>query len=179
MIMTTTNRLLSASILALLFIAPGTAWGAADTQSYTVTVDAVLTIAAPVAATITHDTTDASQAFTAQAWTVNCNDPQGGSVSFAVSAPFVHTTVAAYKADVQLDLAISSSEAAASWTVTTASDVTDYSAGTPDNAAQVASSSTAAGDVSYALSVSFVQSDYSILAAGDYAVTVTGTLTAN
>jgi hypothetical protein len=162
-----------------LALAPSSAWAAADTQSYTVNVTAVLTITAPSAASVTHDATDANQVFSSQSWTIACNDPQGGSLTFAVSSPFTHTTVGTYKADTKLVLAISSSESAASWSLGTSTDQTDYSNATPDNAATVSASSTGAGNAVFGLTVTFVQADYSILANGAYSVTVTGTLTAN
>ena len=175
------RRILALPMLGLAFavLAAGPARAVSDTQSFSVTVDSNLTISAPVAATITHDGTDANQAFTSQSWTVECNDPDGGSVTLAVSAPFVHGTNTTYKADAKLALAISSSDSEASWSVTTAADQTDYANATPDTDAQVVASSTAAGNVTFGLTVTFVQSDHSVLAAGTYSTTVTGTLTAN
>ncbi len=173
-------NLAPALILALAFgLLARPAEAAIDTQDYTVTVSSTLTITAPAAALITHDGGDANQAFTSQDWTIACNDPLGSTVQFGVSAPFTHTTDASYQADVKLDLALGTVDGAANWTVGTATDTTDHANATPDPAAMVSASSTAAGDATLSLTVTFVQSDFSVLAAGDYAVTVTGTITAN
>jgi len=172
-------RLLVPGILmALAVLAPSTAWAEAKSQSNTVTVSPVLTLTAPAAASITHDGEDTNQAFTAASWGIESNNAAGATVTFAVSDVFVHSVANSYKADVKLDLALSTSDSGSGWTVTTATDTTDYAAATADLAASVVASSTAAGDAALDLSVTFVSSDHSLLAAGDYAVTVTGTLTA-
>jgi hypothetical protein len=148
-----------------------------DTQVFTVTVPSVLTISGPSDVTIAHDGTDSNNAFSAQQYSVSQNPISGSSVTFDVSAPFTHTTASSFKRDCKLDLAIASSEAVALWAVSTASDQTDY--GSSDNAAQVAAASQLPGDVVFNLTVTFITSDYSTLAAGSYSTTVTATLTSN
>jgi len=150
----------------------------AETQTFDVTVPSVLTITPPSAASRNHDTNDADQVFSAQEWTIASNAAAGASATFT-SGVFQHTVAAAYKADCRLQLAVESSEAAASWAITTASDVSDYANGTPVLDATVVAASTAAGNASLNLTVTFVQDDYSILASGTYRATVTGTLLAN
>lgn len=168
------------AILLLMGIA-GTARGQAnDTESFTVTVDPVLTIAAPLASTsITHDGTDTNQVFTAQRWTVTQNASAGASVTFATDQAFTHTTATTSKRDAKLDLSLFSSDTGSGWSVTTATDQTAFGAATPDGVAQVAASATAAGDAAFDLTVTFVETDFSTLPSGNYTMTVTGTITAN
>lgn len=151
----------------------------AEEETFDVVVSSVLTITPPEATvSIGHDGTDANQAFAAQSWAVASNDPDGATATFS-SGVFQHTSAAAYKADCQLQLAVGSSEASAAWDVAVASDQTDYANGVPVTSASVVAASIGAGNASLDLTVVFVQSDYSILAAGTYQATVTGTILAN
>lgn len=165
--------------LAGMTIASGVYAATTETQSNTVTVPSVLAITAPAAATKTHDAADANQALPAATWTVDQNQVSGSTATFSVSAPFVHATATTIKRNCKLDLAISTSESAAGWSVTTATDQTAYAAVTPDNAASVSATSTAAGNATLGVTVTFLDTDYSTLATGSYATTVTGTITAN
>lgn len=153
---------------------------ATDTEGFTVTVDAVLTVTAPSASvSITHDQSDLNQAFGAQQWTVQQNATAGASISFSTDQAFTHTTATTFKRDAKLDLALASSDSGSGWAVSTATDQTDYGAATPDGVATVQAASTAPGDAAFDLTVTFVTSDFSTLAAGNYTTTVTGTLTSN
>ena len=58
-------------------------------------------------------------------------------------------------------------------------DQTDYANIVPDNTAAVTATSVTAGNATLNLTVTFLDTDYSTIPTGDYAVTVTGTLTAN
>lgn len=149
-----------------------------DTESFTVTVPAVLTITAPAnGVTITHDGTDANNAFAVQTWSITQNPVNGATAVFSTNQVFTHATAPAFKRDVRLNLAVNASDAAAGWTVGTAADTTNF--GTSDEVATVQASSTAPGDATLNLTVTFLTVDFSTLAQGDYSLTVTGTLTAN
>lgn len=146
------------------------------TQTYTLTVDPVLTITAPAAATLTHNATDANQVFTAQQWSVSQNNGTGANVTFSTNQAFTNGTV---KRNAKLDLAIASSEAGAAWALTTATDQTAYAATTPDEVATVAANATGPGNATFGLTVTFIDTDYSLLKSGSYSTTITGTIAAN
>lgn len=166
---------LAAAVLVLA-LAASNANAATGTESFTVTVASELTIAPPAAsATITHDKTDTNQVFPAQTWSVTQNGSAGASVTFKNDVPFTNGTT---KRDLKLDLAIASSEATGGWTVTTATDQTDYAnATTPKNVATVAADATGPGNASFNLTVTFLDTNYSVLPSGNFAMTITGTIT--
>ena len=167
----------TAAMLVAALAVPEASAQTSDTETFTVNVGAVLTITAPAAsASINHDTTDANQVFPAQAWAVTQNAAAGANVTFSVSQAFTNGTS---KRDAKLDLAIASSEANAGWTVTTATDQTDYANATPDESATVAANATAAGNATFNLTVTFLDTNYSVLTTGAYSTTVTGTIAAN
>ena len=167
----------AAMLIAALTVSDASAQ-VSDTQNFTVTVDPELTITAPVAVSITHDTTDANQVFAAQSWTVTQNASAGAAVTFSTNQAFTNAT-ANMKRNAKLDLAIATSDSAAGWTVSVASNQTDYANATPDEIATVSAASTAPGDAAFNLTVTFVDTDFSVLASGNYVTTVTGTITAN
>ncbi len=147
------------------------------TQTYTVTVPPSIQISAPVDATATHDESDNDLAFPAAAWTVSGNAISGVGVSFATATAFVHSTDATFKRDAQLDLAVNTTDGPANWVVSTATDVTDYASN--DNVATVTAGSDGVGLATFDLTVTFVTETFGTFAAGDYATTITGTVTAN
>ncbi len=136
-----------------------------------------ISISAPTTASLTHNQTSDNQAFPAQTWTVRGNTLAGVTVQFGTSTPFVHATNSDFKRDAKLDLALGTVQGPAVWTVTTASDTTNY--GGNDNAAQVAAASNGVGRANFNLTVTFLTADYDSLAAGNYGLTVTGTVAAN
>ncbi len=148
-----------------------------DSQSHTVTVPETLTIVAPVAQTLTHDETDDAQVFGTQNWEVSANSATGVTVTFSTSTAFVHTTDSGYKRDAKLDLALNTSSGPGTWSVTTATDQTDYAA--TDESASVVAESDDAGNATFDLVVTFITDEYGVFAAGDYAMTVVGTVVAN
>ena len=150
---------------------------ATDNQVFTVTVPTVLTITGPANVTVAHDQSDSNQAFAAQQWTASVNDVDGATVIFQTNQAFTHTVASSYKRNAKLDLAIASSDAGANWSVSTATDQTNYAGA--DGVAAVQASSTAPGDAAFNLTVTFITTDFSSLAAGSYTTTVTATLTAN
>ncbi|MCA9262048.1 MAG: hypothetical protein KDA61_22680 [Planctomycetales bacterium] len=148
-----------------------------DTQTFTMTVPATVTITAPSAATATHDETDNDVAFSAQQWSVSGNGSAGVQVSFSTGSAFVNTTDGGYKRDVQLGVSVSATEGPATWTEDVASDTTDYGGG--DEVATVVVSSDGVGNATVDLTVTFKTVNYGTFLAGDYATTITGTITSN
>ncbi len=149
---------------------------AQNSQVLKVIVPASVSIVAPAAATITHNETDAPQAFPAQVWAVKGNSTNGVNVSFATTTPFVHSVDASFKRNAKLDLAVGTTQGPAAWTVGIASDTTNYVIN--DGIAQVTASSNGVGRANMNLTVSFITEEYGVFAAGDYLTTVTGTIAA-
>lgn len=149
---------------------------AAD-QKFTVTVPSNISITAPVNTALTHDETDNNQAFPSQTWMVKGNVLNGVSVSFATNQAFTHETEPSFKRNAKLDLVKGASLGPATWTVTKATDTTDFAAA--DGVASVTASSNGVGRSEFNLSVTFITDSYGTFAAGNYSTTVTGTVTAN
>ena len=147
-------------------------------QQFNVVVPSVLSITAPAAVSINHNQTDANQVFPAQSWVAQCNNSLGAVLNMSTATAFRNTVGATtYKRNAQLALALASSDAGSGWSVTTASDATNYAGA--DEVATVSARSTAPGDASFNLTVTFLDTDFSVLAAGTYTTVVTGTITAN
>ena len=134
-------------------------------------------IAGPVDQSITHDATDSDQPFSEVSWQLTSGADIDGYTTQYSCGPFIHTTEGSFKADSKLVIRILSSSGPANWTVIAANDQTDHGMG--DNTAEVTASSSDVGDGEVGLTVTFLDSDFSLLAAGDYSMTVTGTITAN
>lgn len=167
------------AIVALSVSAPMSAMAATTgTQTFTVTVPSAISIEAPVTSSVslTHDQTDALNAFPAQQWVVKGNDPDGVNVEFSTTTPFVGPGTS--KANVRLNLAVGTTQGPAAWTVTTAQDTTAYANAVPDNSALVAVQSNGVGRANLDLTVSFLGGEFGTYAAGDYVTTVTGTVAA-
>ena len=134
-------------------------------------------ITAPAQQSITHRGDDATQAFPEVVWQLNSGlDPQGYAAHWSC-APFQHSGQPSLKVNCRLQARILASLGAANWTITVPGDQTDHFGG--DNTAIVAAQSFAAGDGEVGLTVTFIDSDYSKLGAGNYSVTVIGTIAAN
>ncbi len=146
------------------------------TQTFKVIVPANISITAPSNVVITHDQTEADQAFPAQQWIVKGNSLAGVNVSFSTNTAFVHKTDSTFKRNAQLGLAVASSVGPATWTVASAADTTDYI--NSDEVATVAASSNGVGKATFDLTMKFVTDGFGSFAAGDYESTVTGTVTA-
>jgi len=144
-----------------------------DSQTFTVVVGDAISITAPADVSINHNLSDSDQPFAQQAWNVYTSNAAGAAVVMNMG-PFVHTTDASYSRNGQMDLALVSSDSTAAWGVDVASDDT-ITTGT----ATVNASSSGPGSGQLGLSVTFLETDASTLAAGDYVATVTGTITNN
>ncbi len=171
-------RIAAALVASLTFFSSGVV-SASNTgnQTSTVTVPQTLTITPPSAQSLTHDETDNNQVFSAQQWEVISNAAAGVTVTFSTPTAFVHTTNNAYKRDARLGLAVGSSSGPATWTVSTATDQTDYA--NADETASVVGASDNAGNAVFNLTVTFITGEYGVFASGTYDMTVTGTVVAN
>ena len=154
-----------------------TSYAQSDNQKYKVTVPTNISITAPADATITHDESDNNQAFPVQQWEVKGNASAGVNVSFATDQAFTHTVDNSFKRDAQLALSVASSIGPANWNVSQASDSTDYAGS--DEVATVAAASDGVGRATFDLAVTFVTDSFGTFAAGDYELTVTGTVSSN
>ena len=148
-----------------------------DTQKFTVTVPSNVSIIAPVDVALTHDQTDANQSFPTQRWNVVGNTAAGVTVSFTTGSAFVHTTDPSNKRDASVGLVIASNTGPGVWNVTQAADSTDYV--NSDDTAVVSAASNGPGSAAFDLAVTFITDTFGSFASGDYATTVTGTVTAN
>ncbi|MBL8827907.1 MAG: hypothetical protein JNM18_13100 [Planctomycetaceae bacterium] len=88
-----------------------------------------------------------------------------------------NTTDNSFKRDAQIGLSLASNTGPASWTITQATDATDY--GNNDGVATVQATSNGVGRANFNLAVTFVTDTFGTFAAGNYETTVTGTVTAN
>ncbi len=146
-------------------------------QKFSVSVPTSITITPPSDVSITHDESDNNQNFPAQQWIVRGNTLSGVTVSFATASAFVHATDSSFKRNAQLDLSVGSSQGPAAWTVTQATDVTDYV--NNDGVASVQATSNGVGKATFNLAVKFITDNFGTFAAGNYESTITGTVTAN
>ncbi len=146
-------------------------------QGFQVVVPTSLAIIAPTSQTITHDQSDSNQAFAKQRWTVKGNVLNGVNVSFKTATAFTHMNNSAFKRDAQLALELAGTQGSAVWTINTPVDATNY--GSADETAIVNAMSNGAGRANFDLTVTFVTGEFGSFAAGNYALTVVGTVAAN
>jgi hypothetical protein len=164
------NSRLGVWIISLAAACGAIAWPGETAQAQSIT--------APGAQSTTHAGTDANQVFPEVTWQLT----SGGSSFLGCTAqwscgPFTHTGDASFKADTRLDIRIISSSGSANWTALVPSDQTNFGGG--DQTVSVTAQSTAKGNGQVGLTVTFVDTDFSRLAAGSYTATVTGTISAN
>jgi hypothetical protein len=150
------------------------------TQAFTVRIPPKLGVTPPApTATLSHDGTGQDQAFAAQRWTVSANSRSGASVTFSTDQAFTNTTNAAAKRDAQIELTVSSPAILAGWAAVVASDRTYYRDAAGDERATVRATSNGPGQASFEIVVTVLDDPNEPLEAGEYALTVVGTLTAN
>jgi len=167
-----------AAFLCLVFSGSLCSGADTDRQGFRVIVPTTISIVAPVTTpTITHDQSDNNQPFPVQTWTVKGNLATGVNVAFSTMSVFVNNANTASRRNVQLGLAVNGAQGPAAWAVTNATDSTNYLAG--DEVAQVTARSDGAGSANFDLSVTFVTEDFDLFTAGQYEVTVVGTVAAN
>jgi len=150
---------------------------ATDSQKFRVRVPTTISITAPVDAQIDHDETDNDLSFPNQQWVVKANVLSGVMVAFEAQSPFTHTVDPTFQRDAKLTLSLGGTQGPADWTITQATDTTDYANASPT--AVVTASSSGVGRASLDLAVQFITDNYGTFAAGDYESTVVGTVTAN
>lgn len=152
---------------------------ATDSQKFRVRVPTSISITAPTDVEINHDESDNDQAFPSQDWVVKANVLGGVLVAFEAQSPFTHTVDNSFKRDAKLTLSLGATLGPAEWTVTQATDTTDYQAGGDSLKAAVTASSNGVGRATFGLAVEFITDNYGTFAAGDYESTIVGTVTAN
>ena len=171
------NLLVLLGVATLMSLANTSFAQSSASQKYTVTVPTNVSISAPSDVSLSHDGTDANQAFPTQAWSVKGNVQHGVSVSFATNQAFTNITDNSFKRNAKLDLALGATSGPATWTVSKATDTTDYAGG--HGVASVAATSNGVGKASFNLGVTFITDTFGTFLAGDYTTTVTGTVTAH
>ncbi|QDV68504.1 hypothetical protein Poly24_22130 [Rosistilla carotiformis] len=152
---------------------------AQDQQHYRMRVPGVVAINATNSlAHKIHDLTDANQIIDWQPWQVVCNSPAGAIATFETTQAFTHTTKPTVKRNAWLFL----SRATGSfffpndaWQVTLAADETNYAAG--DGVALVRAEVSAVKTANLHLRVVFLEENFADTIAGDYELTVIGTIT--
>lgn len=147
-----------------------------DTQSFTVVVDNVLSVAFGDDVQITHDGTDNNQVFSAQSCSVRNNNGAGAVVTFT-GTPFV-LSGGSVKRNARLNLAVASADSGSGWTATVNQfDSVITADPLPDVPAVVEATSTGPGDGALSLTTTFLETDFSTLPTGSYVATVTCTIT--
>jgi hypothetical protein len=147
---------------------------ATDTETFRVVIQPLFSINAPAPLVVLpHDESNNNQVFPPQNWLVTSNNAAGATVTFETNQAFTHTVNSVYQRNASLGLSIASGN---SWTVNIGTAQTDYAAG--NEVVAVTAESNRAGAASFLLDVRFIEETFTDLAAGDYEMTVTGTLTA-
>lgn len=170
------RKFLTGVFCALVVLASQSGAFAQNSQTFNVVVPSVITITAPSAVSINHNQTDANQVFPVQAWSAKCNNGIGGTVSFSTNNAFLAVVNGTtYKRHAQLNLAVGSADAGSGWNTLIASDTTTAS----DEVATVSAVSLKPGDATLNLTMTFLDTDFSVLPAATFALTVTATISAN
>jgi hypothetical protein len=145
-----------------------------DSETFRVRVNSLMSIQAPAAlVSQIHDQTNNDQSFPVQRWLVTANHPIGATAVFQTNQAFTHTVDSSYKRDANVTLTKFSGPA---WTVLVPAASTNYGAGT--EVVSVSADSNTAGSAAFDIGVTLDETTFADLAAGDYEMTITGTLTA-
>ncbi len=150
------------------------------TQTFTVTVNSAMSITSPSGgnAVLAHDTTDANQSFSASDtdWDVISNSGTGATVTFTNSGLFTNTVGSnIYTRNLTMDL----TETTNTDNVWAVSGPTTFTSTSGTTTGSLQAVSTGPGHATLGLNVTFLDTDYSLLPAGSYVMTVTGTIAAN
>lgn len=168
--------LTAAATFAALATLANTVSAQSASQGFRVVVPPGLSIVAPSATQITHDETDDDNHFPAQTWVVKGNASNGLTVNFATLGVFKHSS-GNYERDAALAIALGTTQGPATWSIGTPTDQTNFRNSKPF--AEVVAMSNGVGRANIDLTVSFVTEEFGIFPAGDYDITVMGTVTAN
>jgi hypothetical protein len=172
------KRIAIALTVAFASSLPTVAFAQTGNQGMNSNVPPVLTITPPSSSvTESHPGNSSNHVFTTQTWSVASNNATGVNVVFEANQPFTHTSSSSYKRNAKLDLALGTT-VGPGWAIGTATDSTDYAAGTPKLTATVTGESTGAGTAAFDVQVTFLTGTYATIAAGTYSTTVVGTVTA-
>jgi hypothetical protein len=141
-------------------------------QSFRLHIPGLISIT-PVnsSALIVHDLRQRNQRFGWEDWVVANQNPAGAVVTFQTDRAFTNTSVPTAKRDVRVDLR---KRASPRWRITKRRDQTDYQAG--DESAIVRAESNRPGAGTFRLRITFIEETLDTLEAGDYEITVIGTL---
>lgn len=156
-----------------------TGYSATDSQFFLVNVPARISIVPPNPGVSTPygGTGNADIRFARQNWLAKSNSLTGATVLFETTTCFLHDTEATSKRDGRLALRVNSQSGPGLWTVSRASDTTNYYSG--DEVARVQAYNNGPGQADLGLTVTFLTGIGADLVAGDYSLTVVGTITAN
>jgi hypothetical protein len=122
-------------------------------------------------ATIVHDLSESDQQFSWQDWTVRNQNRAGAVVTFQTDQAFTNQDFPTSKRNVRIDLR---KKASPGWKISQKNDQTDYQSG--DESAIVRAESNRPGAANFRLRVTFIEETLDTLKAGDYEITVIGTL---
>ena len=123
---------------------------------------------------ITHTLKSEPQSFAPVRWDVGSGFANGCVVEWT-AAPFTHVSQSTSRADCSIAVSIAQSNRRGRWRVVKATDRTNISSG--NQPATVSIASERSGTARVQLSVQFLGTSVTNLAAGDYQTTITGTIT--
>lgn len=172
------------NLMGFAALAMGVEWayGASDSQTFTVSIPKRVTITAPTPTVVkiltTSQLTGSDVVFATQTWNVKANTRTGVKVDFD-TLPFNNTTHSGYKQNAKLDVALGSITGPAAWTRLSAAGpaTTDFTAASPG--VRISYSSNRNGNSDFVVSMTFVAPDLSVVMEGDYVTSVVGTVTEN
>jgi len=165
-------------LFMILLIGCGTACAqTTDSETFRIRVPGEVSInATNHFAALAHDETDNNQTFPWQLWEIVSRGSKGAIVTFETDHAFTNTSNSSSKRDVQLVLEIDTikTKPKPKWKLIQGTDQTDYNGG--DEVAVVSADSKKAGPAYFRLQVNFIEESFASLQAGDYELTVTGTI---
>ena len=153
-----------------------------SSQTFTVTVGSDLSVTPPSGgnAILAPDQTDSNQDFAAGGtdvdWHVLSNSGNGATISFANDGLFTNTIGPNfYTRNLYFEI-VETSVPSGVWAVSGSPNFTSSSL---SPTATLQSTSTGQGNASFAVNARFIDNNYSLLPAGTYVMTITGTVSAN
>lgn len=125
----------------------------------------------------THPMTTANVIFTDERWQAKTSSATGSTVRFTTDQAFRHLMDPSYKRDARLTLTKIVGSTGAGWQFDTVVDTTNYAVG--DETATVQVSGTGPGNATIWMDVTFMTGNLTMLKAGQYQMTVVGTISEN